>query len=456
VRGRSGAWMAVATLTAYWGLAGAGFLLRALNDPAMNVAAELFVRIGWGAYPTVGAVLVARQPRNPIGWLCCAVGLLLGPAFFGQDYAWYALIHEQGALPGGWAMAWLGQWPWYVALGLLSLLLLLFPTGRLVSPRWRPVAWAVVANTVVSWVWAAFAPRPLEGRGLEKLTNPLGVQQAEAAFELHGAIAGPIIVLLAVLSVASMVVRFRRARGAERQQLKWFTYAAVLVTLLFFFVAGLGRWLPPVLVLILGEIWLGGIPVAIGIAVLRYRLYDIDRLIHRTLVYGLLTAVLGLGYAGMVLVLGQLVGGVTSDPPPWVVAGATLAVAALFQPARRRIQQAVDRRFNRRRYDAAKTIEAFSARLRDEIDLDTLSAELLAVVDQTMQPTKASLWLRPPTGTSQDHGASVAHRPAPRSDPLRTGRRRMYGNRARQHAPTMPQSGGEDAGAREGKHSYQV
>ena len=139
------------------------------------------------------------------------------------------------------------------------------------------------------------------------------------------------------------------------------------------------------------------IPVAAGIAILRYRLYEIDRIINRTLVYGTVTVVLGLGYAGVVLVLGQLTGGVTKDPPSWAVAAATLAAAALFQPARRRVQAVVDRRFNRRRYDAAKTIGAFSARLRDEIDLDTLSAELLAVVDQTMQPTKASLWLRPST-----------------------------------------------------------
>jgi hypothetical protein len=149
------------------------------------------------------------------------------------------------------------------------------------------------------------------------------------------------------------------------------------------------------LVFIFGDIWLAVIPTAIGIAVLRYRLYDIDRIINRTLVYGLLTAVLGLSYAGAVLLLGQLFGGVTNDPPSWAVAAATLAMAALFQPARRRIQQVVDRRFNRRKYDATKTVEAFSVRLRDEIDLDALAAELLAVVDQTIQPTRASLWLRP-------------------------------------------------------------
>jgi hypothetical protein len=403
VRGRSGAWMAVATLAVYWGLAGAGFLLRAVNDPTMDVAAELLERLGWGAYPTVGAVIVARQPHNRVGWLCCAIGFLLGPAFFGQDYAWYALIHEPESVPGGWAMAWLGQWPWYLALGVLSLLLLLFPNGRLVSPRWRPVAWMLAADIAAIWVWAASAPRPLEGRGLEALTNPLGLQQAEAAFRLLAAIAIPIGALLAVLSVASIVVRFRRAEGVERQQLKWFTYAAVLVTLLWlvFFAAGLERWLPPVLVHIVSEIWLGGIPVAIGIAVLRYRLYDIDRIINRTLVYGALTALLGVVYASIVLTLGQLFGGLSEDPPSWVVAGATLAVAALFQPARQRIQAVVDRRFNRRKYNATKTVEAFSLRLREEVNLEALSAELLAVVDQTMQPTRASLWLRPPAPDSR-------------------------------------------------------
>jgi hypothetical protein len=253
------------------------------------------------------------------------------------------------------------------------------------------------ADIAVVWVWAALAPRPLEGVGLERLTDPLGIQRAEAAFRLLEATAFPIAALLAVVSVASMVVRFRRARGVERQQLKWFTYAAVLVTLLWlvFFVAGLDRLLPPVLVVIATEIWLGGIPVAIGIAVLRYRLYDIDQIVNRTL--GLRAAHRHPRpcYAGVVLVLGQLFGGVTSKPPSWVVAGATLTVTALFQPARRRLQQVVDRRFNRRKYDAAKTIEAFSVRLRDELDLDTLSAELLRVVDQTVLPAQVSLWLRP-------------------------------------------------------------
>jgi hypothetical protein len=192
------------------------------------------------------------------------------------------------------------------------------------------------------------------------------------------------------VAFGSLVLRFRRSRGEERQQLKWFTYAGALVPL---------TWLADVLPALVGDIVSAApivfLPAAAGIAILRYRLYDIDRLINRTLVYGWLTAILGLVYAAAVLVLGQVFGGVGGDPPSWAVAGATLAVAALFQPARRRIQQAVDRRFNRRKYHAAQTIEAYSVRLRDQLDLDTLSAELLAVVDQTMEPTQVSVWLRP-------------------------------------------------------------
>jgi hypothetical protein len=293
-------------------------------------------------------------------------------------------------------MAWLGQWPWAVALGLIMFLLLLFPDGRLVSSGWRLVAWAAAATLLLLWIWAAFAPRPLEGAGLETILNPMAIQWPAAAWRLLE-LAALGVGLLTVLSVISMLVRFRRARGVERQQLKWFTYAAVLCTLIWVIVilGGLDRWLPSALGAILGAIWIVGLPVAIGVAVLRYRLYDIDRIINRTLVYGLVTALLGTGYAGVVLVLGQLFGGVTSDPPSWAVAGATLAIAALFQPAQRRIQAAVDRRFNRRRYNAAQTIEAFSTRLRHEVDLDTLAAELVVAVDQTVQPTAVSLWLRP-------------------------------------------------------------
>jgi hypothetical protein len=210
---------------------------------------------------------------------------------------------------------------------------------------------------------------------------------------------------LVLVSVASLVVRFRRARGVERQQLKWPIYAWAVAAVANLVVplswtAGILSWVVN---------W--AIPAAIAVAILRYHLYDIDRLINRTLVYGLVTATLGLGYAGVVLVLGQLFGGIPSEPPSWAIAAATLAVAALFRPARRRVQQLVDQRFNRRRYDAAKTIEGFSVHLRDSVDLDTLSAELLAVVDQTMEPTVASLWLRPPVDRSgRPYAMEATHR----------------------------------------------
>jgi hypothetical protein len=226
--------------------------------------------------------------------------------------------------------------------------------------------------------------------------NPWAIEATAGLFRLLGTAAWAQLALSA-LCLASLLLRFRRSRGQQRQQLKWFTYAALLTT---------GSWAvsdllslyerltgPVWLIVSIVTVWL--VPVAIGIAILRYRLYDIDRLINRTLVYVALNFLLGAIYAGAVLLLGQLFGGMGDQPPTWAVAGATLVVAALFQPARRRIQQAVDRRFNRRRHDVAKTIEAFSSRLRDEIDLDTLAAELPTVVDHTMEPTNASLWLRP-------------------------------------------------------------
>ena len=424
-RGRSGAWIAWATLAVYWGCVVAGFLLRILNGSDFAVGDQLFERVTWGAFPTVGAVIVAHQPRNRIGWLCCTVGLLVGPAFFAHDYAWYALVHRPGSLPGGLAMAWLSQWPSAVAYGLVvTFLLLLFPDGRLVSPRWRIVAWAAAADLAGLSAWIAFAPGPLSAVGLETVPNPLGIQWPGPPPRLLEAIARQALellialsALLILLSAASMVVRFRRARGVERQQLKWFTYAPLVAVLVWLIssIPALMSEAPSVVVVlrvyIAGAIIAVGIPLAIGIAVLRYRLYDIDRLINRTLVYGLLTVLLALVYAAGVFLLGPLLNPAGGESA-LAVAASTLAVAAFFQPARRRVQAGVDRRFNRRRYEATKSVAAFSTRLRDEIDLDTLSAELLAVVNQTMEPTRASLWLRPSAPGSLDTPRSEA-RPTP-------------------------------------------
>ncbi len=244
-------------------------------------------------------------------------------------------------------------------------------------------------------LWVAKGLAPSRYEAFPGVQNPFGVAGLATALKWAAGTAGLIEAVGFLGAFASLFVRFFRAGGLERQQLKWFVYAAVVGLAVLFLpslvpgdtgTAGSLAWtLAP-----------ASLSAAAALAVLRYRLYDIDRIINRTVVYGVLTVVLGLGYASAVLLLGQLFGGVTGDPPPWAVASATLVVAALFQPARRRIQAAVDRRFNRRRYDAAQTIQAFNARLRQQVDLDTLTAELLGVVDQTMEPTRVSLWLRPP------------------------------------------------------------
>jgi hypothetical protein len=267
---------------------------------------------------------------------------------------------------------------------------LLFPHGRLLSARWRPLLWLAVAASTVQLLASALADVNYS-TNVPFAHHPLRLLDADVARTAYST--AQQLALAALLgAMVSLVVRLRRARGQERQQLKWLVYTTVVGAIGFTVAVLLTD--EPVTVAV---IWFPAVAVAIGVAIFKYRLYDIDRLINRTLVYSLLTALLAGVYAGLVLLLGPLFGGVTRDPPSWVVAGATLAVAALFQPARRRIQQTVDRRFNRRRHDAARTVEAFSARLRDHVDLTTLSAELLGVVDQTMQPTRVSLWLRPAT-----------------------------------------------------------
>jgi hypothetical protein len=263
------------------------------------------------------------------------------------------------------------------------------PDGRPPSPRWRPVAWLAGAGAAAFVALAAVQPT-IELDDGHVVDNPVGVaavgdpEQGAVGLVLTSALG-----LLVVAAVVSLVVRFRRSRGEERLQLKWFTYAAALLPVIL-----LGDLLPDAANSVLFAVGISLLPVAAGVAILRYRLYDIDRLINRALVYGLVTALLGGVYAGLVLLAGQLFGDLGDRPPSWAVAGATLAVAALFQPARRRVQALVDRRFNRARYDAAHTVDAFSARLRDQVDLDTVAAELLGVVDQTVQPASASLWLR--------------------------------------------------------------
>jgi MFS family permease len=367
------------------------------QDPA---SFGLFV-LGFGAFMVVGALVVAHRPRNPIGWIFSAIALLAFTGGVAGEYATYGLVTRPGSLPGATLAAWYASWPWYPTLALaLVFTPFLFPTGHLLSPRWRPIAWLAGVATAVFTVLAALQAE-LDLGSDQVIANPIGIAGVENPEQSTvGMALLDLVILSGVVAFVSLVIRFRRSQGEERQQLKWFTYSAALVPL-----ALLGDALPAPLGNIVFTVPIVFLPVAAGIAILRYRLYDIDRLINRTLVYGSLTAILGLGYAGAVLVLGQVFGGVGGNPPSWAVAGATLAVAALFRPVRRRIQMVMDRRFNRRKYDAVRTVEAFSARLRDQIDLDTLTAELLTVADQTMQPTTASLWLRPAAQAPQSgHG----------------------------------------------------
>jgi hypothetical protein len=350
------------------------------------------------AFATVGAVILARRPGNRVGWLCWAIGFGITVSILGSKQVW-AVLADQGrssawaVLPQLGTIAWLGT-----LLGLLPFLVLLFPTGRLLSPRWRPVAWTLGLVLGLYLIARLFAPGPVDPAFPD---NPLGIESAEGLLLLVQSLVGVAVPVLILAVLASVVVRFRRAQGEERQQLKWFTFVVAAELVLLPGLGGLAeRVAPEVGALVVFPVSISLIPIAIGVAVLKYRLYDIDRLINRTLVYGLLTALLISVYAGLVFLLGRLLDPATGDSA-LAVAASTLAVAALFQPARRRVQTVVDRRFNRRKYNAATTIEAFSTRLRDQVDLDNLATELLAVTDKTMQPTTVSLWLRPPDEVSK-------------------------------------------------------
>jgi hypothetical protein len=340
---------------------------------------------------TVGAVLASRLPRHPVGWLLLGVGLSVAGSGVADGYARYGLVARPGVLPAARRIAIYSPATNIIGLALVGYVLLLTPTGSLPSPRWRWWGRLAAAGPV------AFVAALTVGPGLvippyDTVIDPVAIP-ALAGAVLVAIVAGFFLTVAGlVVGAGSLVARFRRARGVERQQLRWLALAAAL-TGAGAAIVGVGMAMgATALPLFAAGVCLALLPLATRAAILRYRLYDLDRLVSRTVAYGLLTVLLGLGYAVVVLGLGRLL----PESSSLVVAAATLAVAAVFQPLRRRIQQAVDRRFNRRRHDAGRLIEAFGARLRDQVDLDTLTAEVLAVVDQTMAPTRASLWLRPP------------------------------------------------------------
>jgi hypothetical protein len=359
-------------------------------DLAQFAGAALAAVLGHLSAATVGAVLASRRPAHPVGWLLLAFALSLTASAVIASYTAYGLLARPGALPAAAGVARYYPATGPAALALLGLVLLLTPTGSPPSPRWRWPVWVTAAAPVglllvVPWAPGRFEPRLLVA------SSPFNARALGGALLVAVQVALAVTTLALVVAGGSLVVRFRRARGTERQQLRWVALAAALMSLaapVGLAALALG---PPLLVDWAAVVCVVALPVAVGAAVLRYRLYDLDRIVSRTLAYGLLTLLLGGGYAAVVLGLGQLL----PQDSSLVVAAATLAVAAAFQPARRRVQALVDRRFNRRRYDATLTVQAFTDRLRQQVDLDALAAELLAVVDQTVQPTQSWLWLRP-------------------------------------------------------------
>jgi hypothetical protein len=360
------------------------------------------------SYAPVGALIASRHPANPVGWLLCLYGLVISLSGFSAQYATYALLARPDSLPGGEVMAWITSWILPIINGLTVFYILLFPTGRLPGRRWRWLAWLSVAFVVVGVILAAFSPGALLGM-LGPIRNPLGVEGFTNVYKAVLFTMAPLLTLAAALAV---FLRLRRAMGVERQQIKWFTYAAVATvsaTILAYIIPGVidtPTWFER-LGYALNIVTIPAIPVAIGIAILRYRLYDIDLIINRTLVYGLLTATLAVVYFGGVATTQAIFGALTGQEqqPQLAVVISTLAIAALFIPLRRRIQSFIDRSFYRRKYDARKTLEAFSVKLRDETDLEALRGDLVGVVTETMQPAHVSLWLRPEPAVRKSEGS---------------------------------------------------
>jgi len=360
------------------------------------------------SFPVVGALIASRQPRNTLGWILLGVGVGWGLGAMLDIYAWYGLEVNPGSLPRPGVVLALNEPMWVPLIGLMgTFLILLFPDGRLPSPGWRPWAWLCALAMILSFIAILIQPGSFTDSGYPDVRNPLGMEGLRP-FIGFALLVIPLIPICIVGCAVGLIRRFRRSRGQERQQMKWLAAAAGVVAVVYLVMMmlslpGLVGREPPPWVDILGSIGVFAfvlLPLAIAVAIFRYRLYDIDLLINRTLVYGTLTAALTAAYLITTTVLQGLLRPLVGQSD-LAVAGSTLVVAALFRPGRARIQAFIDRRFYRNKYDAARTLERFSARLRDEVDLDALTGELLELVGDVMQPMQVSLWLREAHGLKQ-------------------------------------------------------
>jgi hypothetical protein len=380
------------------------------EGPATGATNAIIPLLVVGSFSTVGATISSRRPENPIGWIFCAMGLAFVLAMFFGYYGQHGLVVSPGSLPGATTAAWAGTWIWPVVLSPVGFLLLLFPSVRPPSRRWRPVLWLLGAALVGWFVSQAFMPGPMANAGYESIPNPYGIETLGGVLKPLNAASGILLLVGVLASAVSLLVRFRRSRGDERRQLKWLAYAAVVVVLaaaVSLTVEGVAPDSDVAIIQVMQLTLVASlslVPIAVGTAILKYRLYDIDVVINRTLVYGSLTAMLAAVHFGGVAATQAIFRALTGqeEQPQVAIVVSTLVIAALFNPLRRRIQRFIDRRFYRRKYDAVKTLSAFNARLRDETDLDALTDDLVGVVRETMQPAPVSLWLRPDTATKKD------------------------------------------------------
>jgi hypothetical protein len=385
VSARTAAWLAWSLCAVSLVLIAGSMVLLVLNGS--TVQDWVFVS-GMVSTAVVGGLVASRRPHNPVGWFFVVSAVSLALQVLTSEYAQYGLIINPGSVPAARAMAWPQTWLWVPGIvPVLILLPLYFPEGRLLSRRWRWVVWLAVVLSVLAAVNTALLTKEADVN--TGIANPLAIEVPAAALSLFNTALEGLLTAVAVVSATSLVVRFLRSRGDERQQMKWLAYAAALMPVLIIL-----SYLTPLVDLATGFVF-ATIPVAVGVAVLRYRLYEIDLIINRTLVYASLTATLVFVYLSSVGLFQYGFRTITGQESQLAIVVSTLVIAAFFNPLRRRIQGFIDRRFYRRKYDARKTLEAFSAKLRDETDLDALNDELVGVVRETMQPAHASLWLRP-------------------------------------------------------------